>query len=617
MRRYRKNFPFGIKIALYIGLFTLVALCAAICLVDAIRDARDSQSIVHLVPIAGMALISFVSLLYTIAQDILRIYNERKTQPVFTWDNSIPFADREELLDEMLQEVAAKIMDDSNCLQKNMRFIPKNGKSSFAKKLCMQLQDIRYKKKGSVSFPKEAANKIGNICLIEYSSPTENFELKLKTSFSCIRGKKNIIVIVNVSGDPMFEWVRLTDPSVLLVILNFNRKSKDMLFFSDNKIMELFQRLKDSPHYGSLFEGKTDAELHKMATRLGDLSHNNIGELVELISSKDFSLLMETDQTFMEFYRAIRSAKYDEAQKQYDMISSPDLDNLSFRYKRDFEHANLTHFLGRYGDSYKELEILISSMSLHPDFLHGPSGKMLYSDAVVLQSHVLKHQGQFDSAAAKLNEMGEDQRDLVWMRAHFSINIFQMNELDTNSSERKQLLASVYRMMEKFKEEREQKDSDYYFYEAFYPIVEFYHSHFDREIIPSLIEMEEDAIRYYKENEQRYVTNCYFIKAELFRMAEKWSEAKQFYEECYTIYCFNGDKDILYLVAITCKCIELFDGQSMEFGCDFDAAIAECKQQEGYGFHQRLISKMELAQRNPEFRAKWLAHYRRTINPIP
>lgn len=617
MTKYQKYFPVGVKIALYMGLLILVAVFAVSCLIDELSNTGDPQSALHIASIVGLTLISFVSLLYSIVQDILRTCKEHKAQPIFTWEHDIPFTDREELLEETLEEIATKIADGSDCLQKNMRFGRKNGKKSFATRLCMRLQDIKYKREGHGYFPKEAAKKIGNIRWIEYLPPMEAFELHLKAIFPCLRGKRNIIVIVNTSGDPLFEWDQLTDRNVLLVILNFNRKSEDVLLFSDDKIMELLQTLKKTPAYAPLCEGKTEDELQKMATKLGTLAHNNIGELVELLSSRDFHLLMETDRTFMEFYQAIRAAKYAEAEEQYGRISTPSSDNLPFQYKRSFEHANLSHFLGQYSEAYEELKMLIANISLHLEFAHSAPGRMLYCDAVLLQSHVLKHQGEFDRAAAKLNKVGEDQQGLVWIRSHFSVNIFRLNEMDVGSNEYRQLLTYLYEMMEDFEKKRILKDSDYYYYEAFYPIVQFYHTDFDRQIIPSLILIEERAIQYYKENERRYVTNCYFIKAELLRISQRWKEAKQFYEECYTIYCFNGDKDVLYLVAVTCKCIELFDEQPMEFGCDFDAAIEECKQEDGYGFHRRLISKMELAQQCPEFRAKWLPHYRTTINPIP
>ena len=159
MIKYQKYFPIGVKIALYMGLLILVVAFAVGCLIDELPNTRDPQSALHIASIIGMTLISFVSLLYSIVQDILRTRKEHKAQPIFTWEHDIPFTDREELLEETLEEIAAKIADESDCLQKNMRFGRKNGKKSFATRLCMRLQDIKYKREGLACFPKEATKK--------------------------------------------------------------------------------------------------------------------------------------------------------------------------------------------------------------------------------------------------------------------------------------------------------------------------------------------------------------------------------------------------------------------------------------------------------------------------
>lgn len=74
---------------------------------------------------------------------------------------------------------------------------------------------------------------------------------------------------------------------------------------------------------------------------------------------------------------------------------------------------------------------------------------------------------------------------------------------------------------------------------------------------------------------------------------------------------------IFYIVAITCTCLLWFEDVKLDIPFDWDKALAECKQQDGYGFHRRLISQMELSKANEEFRKSWLSHYRVTITPIP
>ena len=171
--------------------------------------------------------------------------------------------------------------------------------------------------------------------------------------------------------------------------------------------------------------------------------------------------------------------------------------------------------------------------------------------------------------------------------------------------------------MQTFKEKRKLRNSDYYFYEAYYPITRFYESNFNVSTVPQLIKIEDQAIAYYEKEERRYLTNCYFIKAELYRIAREWKSAEEFYTRCYNIFCHNGDKDILYLVAIACKCLQRFEKVQLSIPFDWDGTIAECRMREGYDFHNRLISQMELASIDKEFCKYWLQHYRVTINPIP
>ena len=168
-----------------------------------------------------------------------------------------------------------------------------------------------------------------------------------------------------------------------------------------------------------------------------------------------------------------------------------------------------------------------------------------------------------------------------------------------------------------FKRKRRIKNSDFYFFETYYPIIQFYSSNFDKRIITRLIDMENRAISYYEKKERRYLTNCYFIKAEFYRIVRNWKAAEEFYSRCYDIYCHNGDKDILYLVAITCKCLQYFEQIDLNIPFNWNVAIEECKQREEYMFHNRLISQIELACLDREFCKQWLQRYRITINPIP
>lgn len=403
------------------------------------------------------------------------------------------------------------------------------------------------------------------------------------------------------------------------MFLNFNTSttSENALFFADDKIVNLLYELRNVSAFTALVSGKTQSEIEAIAAKLGSLSHNNIGVIVDLLTSNDFSLLLEMDAPFVDFYLALRRGQYDQAEKFYCALPSFPPQNNAIRYKTEYERANLDHFLGKYEETYESLNRLMAEVCCDGSFINSRAGEALYFDIVLLQSHVLKHMGRFSEATQTLSQVGEEYRNTIWLRAHFSVNILQLNELTQPCPEWGILLRDLDQKMRQFKSTRQLINSDYYFYEAFYPIVKFYTDHFDRSSIPSLIEIEEHAIAYYEVQERRYLTNCYFIKAELLRISERWKEAEKYYNLCYDIYCNNGDKDILFLVAFTCKCVQCFEAVSLNIPFDWDEAISECKQRDGYGFHQRLISQMELAISNKDFCKGWLSHYRVTITPIP
>lgn len=568
-------------------------------------------------PIASF-LINCLSILYCVIQDIRQ--TRQRSQPRFIYQNKndIPFVDREDLIAEVLSGISEKIVAHKDYYTKSIRYGIRNGKKSFAQKLCWELQCIKDNKGNNCyNFVPTVASNIGNIYLVNYTDYGDAFGAHVKTDYTYIKGKINIVVVTNFKNTE-FPWNdHLKDPDVFFVLLNFNDVSEDALFFADDKIVSLLNTLKELPAFSPLVSSKTQGEIEAMAVKLGSITHNNIGAIIDLLTSSDFSLLLETDASFVDFYLALKRGQYVQAEQLYRKLPPPSPQNTFLAYKMEYEKANLDHFRGRYETAYEALAQLMPQICQNSPFINSNIGRFLYLSIVYLQSHILKHLGRFDEAVNTLRQIALEDRNTIWLRAHFSINILQLNELAQPCSAWGKLLQELKRKMDQFKESRKLINSDYYFYEAYYPIVAFYDSHFDCTLIPSLVEMEEQAISYYEVEERRYLTNCYFIKAEFLRINMQWKEAEKYYTLCYDIYASNGDKDILYIVAITCKCLLLFESISLDIPFDWDKAIAECKQQDGYGFHRRLISQMELSESNEEFRKSWLPHYRVTITPIP
>ena len=615
--QYKKVWKKSRKLFTYSLVSCVFIACNIFTLVDAfVSGVNDKFRVAALVSSFLMECLGF---LYCAVQDINNSIKE--TPPKFVFDNGctgIPFIDREELLESIIQEATKRILDNKYYYTRNIRYGERNGKTAFAKKLCYEIQKIKDKNKNAINtlYPK-MYKEIGNIIYINYANYADSFSSRIKTEFTYIKGKKNIVVVDN-SYDDLCIWTDdLADSDVFFIFLNFNSNSDDALFFADDKIKELLIRLQTIPSFSSISAGKSEQEISAIATRLGSVSNNNVGTIIDLLLSNEFTILLETDKQFVDFYFAIKHGKYNEATQLYYKIPTPPANQKILRYKLKFEHANLTHFLGDYNAAFEDLELLLAEICHDQSFIAGSIGEILYTDIVLLQAHIRKHQGAFDDAAMTLMNVAEGHRSIPWLRSNFSIDILRMNELIQPAHDWDSLLENLFLKMATFKEKRKLKNSDYYFYEAYYPIVCFYKNKFDKSIISELIEIEDQAIAYYEKEERRYLTNCYFIKAELYRIIRDWKNAEEFYTRCYNIFCHNGDKDILYLVAITCKCLKCFEEIQLHIPFDWDSAIEECKKREGYDFHNRLISQLELASIDKEICKYWLPHYRVTITPIP
>lgn len=616
--KYNKRTSKQRKLVVYsiIGGITLAANIASF--VCTLISSASYSSISTLTASIASFVISCISILYCVVQDIRQTSQTPPDRFVFKNKKDIPFVDREELIEEVLAGISQKITAHQNYYSKSIRYGVRNGKTAFAQRVCAELQEIKNKRqRGSFQFDPKIASKFGNIILVDYTTYKDSFEIHIKSDYEYIRGKINLVVVTNVQNQE-FPWSdNLKDPDIFFVLLNFNNISADSLLFPDDKIVELLHELQSVPSFAQLLQDKSQSQIDFMAEKLGRLSHNNIGTIVDLLISNDFSLLMEMDASFVEFYLALRQGQYAKATKLYNDLPLPSPQNRALVYKTRYEKANLDHFLGKYNDAYESLICLLAEICNRDTFINSNIGKAMYFDIILLQSHILKHLGRFEDSIKVLQQVGTQDRNTVWLRAHCSVIILRLNEIVQPSAEWGRLLSNLESMMEQFRNARKLVNSSYYYYETYYPIVDFYSKRFDHSLIPSLIKQEESAIAYYEVEERRYLTNCYFIKAEFLRISEQWKEAEKYYTLCYDICTNNGDKDILYLIAITCKCLQRFENVQPKIPFDWDNTISECKQREGYGFHHRLISTMELAIENAEYRSNWLAHYRSTITPIP
>ncbi len=617
--KYNKHFSKTIKIIIYIiiAAFVIGLNIALTCL----SFKNDSDN--HIANII-LAIITFIletgGLIYFIVQDILASIKSVRYFKQMDEDSigrqNLPFIDRTTLINEVVTKSISKIENEEFYYEIFIKYGEQNGKYSFAHRLANEFEWLRDKTGKPISqISNKQSKKLGCIYFVDYSKHNQNFEEYVKSLYY-IKNKKNIVIVNNYFSTVDYWTDSLKDNDIFFIKLNYIAKADDKLIFPDDKIKELLKELSNMPKYENKLS-KVDFE--SLSIKLGQLSGNNIGNLIRILDSDEFEILIETDNLFLDFYFDLKNAKYAEAKEKYDNIKILNGTNNIYSYKLRYERANLNHFLGEYQSSFNDLEILDSELCNDNNTFGNFLGRKLHFDIIILQSHIQKHMGNFEEAKNILYNVNDEFRNLIWMRSNFAVDIFSLNALDNSSLQWYNLLKSCLGNMRKFNDLRnnKSKDSNYYFYEAYYPIAAFYESNFDLHIIGELINIEDDAINFYESHERRFLTNCLFIKAEFLRINGDFKKAKEYYERCYQVYLRNGDKDILFLIAITEKYISTFYKINLQITKDLDKVIEQCQKEAGYAFHNHLITDLMEASLDENRLNNLKRHFENTINPIP
>lgn len=625
--KYKKTKETSYRVIMNILIIVTLIVCHTIIIYNNFIKDNLYKNIVFLL---ATIVVSLFYPINNLIKDTKMLINEKNIRFKYDNKNDIPFVDRKEIIREILETSLNHIKDNKYYYRKNIRYEEHSGKSSLSKRICYELQKIKDNESDLNLDIDNINKKIGNIFYVDYSNHMESFNTDIKSMFTYIKGKKNIIVVNNSCSNPFIWNNDLKDKDIFFIFLNFNSRSEVKLFFPDDKIVELLRKLTDNPRYERIKKICDKKGIENVASTLASLSHNNIGTIVDLLTSNEFELLLSTNEYFIDFYFEIKNGNYSKAQDMYSKLSDFNINNPVFKYKKEFELANLNHFLGKYDESLKQLDQLKTEIQANILPIDLNISKGIQMDIALLEAHVNKHLGKFDTAinvlknASLMPVTSDESIILPLQRAHFSICIFQLNKIlycinDSLDTHYYDLLDNLNKRMETFKNKRSFKNSDYYFYEAYFPIVKFYLTGFNKQYINELINLESLAIEYYEEKEKRYLTNCYFITAELYRVNTQWENATEYYRHCYDVYCNNGDKDILYLLAYTCKAIYISHKIKLDIDPCFDwnAIIENCKQDEGYPFHQHLISLLEIIESNPAYFDNWKKRFDIIINPIP
>lgn len=102
------------------------------------------------------------------------------------------------------------------------------------------------------------------------------------------------------------------------------------------------------------------------------------------------------------------------------------------------------------------------------------------------------------------------------------------------------------------------------------------------------------AIELYELLESKFLTNCYFIKAEIYRHSGFHSKACEYYQKCLNIYQLNGDFDIYTLVSTMITYENIVHNARCKCNLDIEAdCVAKRAQDLDMKYNYKLSSKIQ------------------------
>lgn len=591
----KKELPKSHRIIILIAIlivFVILDILVTLCLADN-TEVNIGLSVL-------LIIIDFIGLGYFIIQDIINIKKNELNKIHFDNDGidfKFKFVDREEIINEIIFDVdniiASKRKDRiSNLIIKKISAEEGNGKRTLCKKIANELSkndEIKY-----VDF-------IDNLTNVD---DLRNYFL----THTFIKYQLNI-VIINMKADIIDEIKKIQDKDILFIIISHSSSDESIkLELSVEHIAELIK----------FYENNTikdeDAILNE-AKSIYNVT-NKIGNI--LIILKSGGSIYCNDKIFIDFYRYINNMQYYKAKEYFDTYIKDRYHDSIGKFKASYEYANIQHFLGNYDSAIETLEILKTQLSeINPNELN------ILKDVIILLSHIHKHVGKFLIGYELLNKNEHlFKGNINYNRHFFSLLIFSHNwkYIDKRYVSKYDYLEILKDKLDSFYCERDCMNEDYYFYETYYPIFNSYINNFSIESLTDGLQKINVAIEYYKENYKRFLTNCYFIKAEIYRHLNKWDEARENYLECYNIYEKNNDKDILYILSLTIEMIRIFYDvtfKNMPIQLDFEYCAQQCANKDEYIFHNQLFNYIKQAKIDSDI-FKFLQNYfKNIINPIP
>ena len=378
--------------------------------------------------------------------------------------------------------------------------------------------------------------KLGQVNFYQYRN--EHSIGKINQS-PCIVGKSNIIIVDDL---PSFSINRFNEHFIIIFCKQSEKEELSQKTvikledFNENDVKMLFKE--------KFSETIDDVFLKNIMS----YSKGNIAIISAILADQSsIRVFKHSAPVLFEIEHYINSGNYRKARSIIDNLSATKrsmIENdaeLNFRLR--FLNADLLHLENHYEEALEHIE------NLRIENLNDNEKQMIVAEKI---SHIKKHMGEFKEAIAEIDFLPDSIKTFKCL----SLNLLAYCQYEEKKylDEANNLLYRIEQI--EIKEYDEHKDS----FNTYRAVTAAYDQKYD-----TAHKMIRKAINMYLENDSKFLNNCYFIEAEIYRHQKMYSLALKYYQKCLDAYRFNGDFDIYSLAYVMIKYINLIKNYKYEF----------------------------------------------------
>lgn len=521
-----------------------------------------------------------ISLLYTVIFGFLSLRPYTEMQ-----DNPTPyFTDRREALDYAVEQLFEITCNHS---QEQIIAIKYDGTEGIGKtELLRKLRQLltcksiakEYFSPAIYEKCKKMRSKLGVVHFVSY---VDDHTLANINQLPYVLFRKNIVLIDDLPSLP-------NNPFQKEFVIVYCQPVKQ-----DNKSQIKLQKF-SSEDIKTMYRSKFQEEIDPVfLQQILDYTQGNVAQISNIFKSRDVcDVFQHETYTLYLLYSYIDNGEYSTAQKlltslteNRDYLLSQDED---YQYRLNFIKYDLLHFDNKYQQALDGFEILMATSAQTSD---------RYYKILERICHIKSHLGRFQEALGNADRLPLSQKRKS--KLVLSLLAYIMYGKDDYYQQAK----NAFYEMEKCQQEyiTPTKDS-YHTYQA---VLLTYTYKFD-----SAHRAINKAIACYENIGSKFLTNCYFIKAEIYRHEGAHDQACEYYQKCLNTYRLNGDYDIYSLVVSLLlyeinihnakhnfdqdSDLESIKEQCIHLGMDFNKKVVMC-------LDELLKLKAELPQHKKEY----------------